>query len=725
MAKTTTPPEARFQVPEQVVDKEWMIRQCGGLIVVGPSAPSLVNQEWTIRRCGDPGSSDSPEERFEVPKHAADKRWMIRQCGGLIVPRSKAPPEDRFKVPGSVADKEWMIRQCLTQAARKNLYEVIVPLLDKKTRERIGLRLSLPYYPQDPLVAQADDKLRPERMPHASPPLSVGWEPGLTHGPTSARLAVVDYNGDTGRLTEPARWDQDRWAFTAPGGTPIPPEAPHGCHFRQVNVWFTVQSIIEFFEDPWALGRPVPWAFEGNRLILVPHAGRGSNAFYDRHSKSLQFYAYGSPEDPHYTCLSHDIIAHETGHAVLDGIRPLYLEHSSQQTAAFHEFAADLTALLTALRNNVARTILAEQEKELKEVGGDPLKRESIISALAVAFGKYLKGRDYLRSAINRRKMADLRPENSPHRCSQVLTGAMYEILHRIALKKLETETSYSKALWWATDRVRRIAVQAFDYCPPADVQFVDYARAVLRCYRLVSRRDDQGYEELMREVFHERGLCTRDWEDCRKGGTCQLDPEPPPDGLVLRHDIDTLSASRTGAYYFLHDNRGRLGIPLDQDVEVVDLYGTSKWDVGRRRLPRELVLEYVWREPVALDLSRHGSLRGREASLICGGTLVFDGRGNVVSWARKRSLDDWGDSRQELLREHVAGLAECGAVGLLEGREAALSMGPPVVARETAAGLRFEATPHLRNRESNVAGDPETESFEDRYGAEPWTTSF
>jgi hypothetical protein len=79
---------------------------------------------------------------------------------------------------------------------------------------------------------------------------------------------------------------------------------------------------------------------DGNRLILVPHAGSGKNAFYDRHSKSLQFYYYSAPDGPRYTCLSHDIIAHEAGHACLDGIRPHYYTFSSVQTAAFGSLPA-------------------------------------------------------------------------------------------------------------------------------------------------------------------------------------------------------------------------------------------------------------------------------------------------------------------------------------------------------------------------------------------------
>jgi hypothetical protein len=84
-------------------------------------------------------------------------------------------------------------------------------------------------------------------------------------------------------------------------------------HYHQLNVWAVVQRVLEFYEDPQALGRPVPWGFDGNRLIVVPHAGYGENAFYDQHSKSLQFYYFGDLDNPGYTCLSHDIITTRPG----------------------------------------------------------------------------------------------------------------------------------------------------------------------------------------------------------------------------------------------------------------------------------------------------------------------------------------------------------------------------------------------------------------------------
>lgn len=72
----------------------------------------------------------------------------------------------------------------------------------------------------------------------------------------------------------------------------------------------------------------------------MPHAGYGENAYYDRTSKSLQFYWFGDDKNRVHTCLSSDIVNHEFGHALLDGLRPHFYESVDAQTAAFHEFLA-------------------------------------------------------------------------------------------------------------------------------------------------------------------------------------------------------------------------------------------------------------------------------------------------------------------------------------------------------------------------------------------------
>ena len=51
--------------------------------------------------------------------------------------------------------------------------------------------------------------------------------------------------------------------------------------------------------------------------------------------------------------------------AFLDGIRPHYIEAISPETAAFHEFMGDLTAIRILLRNNEFRRYIGI------ETGGD------------------------------------------------------------------------------------------------------------------------------------------------------------------------------------------------------------------------------------------------------------------------------------------------------------------------------------------------------------------
>jgi hypothetical protein len=441
------------------------------------------------------------------------------------------------------------------------------------------------------------------------------------------------------------------------------------------------------------MGRPVPWAFDGNRIMIVPHAGFLRNAYYDRRSKSLQFYYFGERERPVYTCLSHDIIAHETGHAILDGIRPYYHEISSPQTSAFHEFLADMTAILAALRNNDVRRVIAEKS------GGD-LTKDEVIADLAEEFARdevlatYGEAeRFYLRTAHNQMTLEDIEGKWEPHTCSQVLTGGMFEILARIAKLYLQ-EMTPAQALWRATDHFNRIALRALDYCPSVDVQFADYAEAALRADELAYPLDRKGYREIMREVFDRRSLVT--------GGSPTL---PHTVNFLWRYDINDISRSRTAAYLFLNDNRSLLDIPAQHDLIVSDLYTTDKVVEAEKRLPREIVLEYVWMEDVVLMGDRFGRFKDQVLPLLCGGTLVFDGRGNLLHWSKKPGVEGQegeakqeGERRRGVLLEYVQDLLDAGMLGLKDdaARQTIDVLPMPVLGTRWEGGLRLEMTQSL-----------------------------
>ncbi len=590
-----------------------------------------------------------------------------------------------------------------------NLHQA-APLLKSEIKKKFGLKIPIEVYVQDPYVAKQakqdpDPRISKRKEWKSLNTIWVPCEPDLMRGPTNSRIAVVDYDGDTNKLEDPVEWDnklrrfyikhkKDKvWLTADHSDTP---------QFHQVNIWAIVQSIIDMYEETWIMGRSAPWAFEGNRLILVPHAGETRNAYYDRNSKSIQFYYFHSNGKKVYTCLSHDIIAHETGHAMLDGLRPLYLENSSLQTAAFHEFIADLTAILSALLNNELRWEVA------KESEGD-LAKDEIISSLAEEFGYYSYGRPYLRTAQDQRSIADVQEDKSPYEWSQVLTGAMFDILKEIMAIRKTTPRSdgrmpkIKEALMNATNRFRRVAFQPLDYLPPVDVQFDDYVRAVLRADEIVDPLDEYGYRAAMETIFKKRGF--------------NLDVDDSPERLGLyAYDIDRLSRSKTDAYHFINENRRQLCIPMEQDISVVDLYRTAKTVMGGGKLPREIVIQYMWREDVELKGTKFGALEGEYVPLLCGGTLVFDSRGNVLSWQRKpgsgkmetgvrlrghcKEEQEKGIQRRDLLLNYLQDLVSGGAVGL-EGKDRPDAVGlelPMVASHGSDGSLRLHMTPYLRH---------------------------
>jgi len=621
---------------------------------------------------------------------------------------------------------------------RVNLYAV-ARRLPNTFQEKSGLRLPFVTYFQDPFVAKQDPAQAFDEE------VFVNWEPGLADGPTSARFAVVDYNSDTGRLAAPAEWDERLQRFVIDGRV-LDQTSVGLVQFHQVSLWTLLQRALAFFEDSNGLGRTIPWAFEGNRLIVVPHAGYGENAYYDRRSKSLQFYYFGADEDPVYTCLSSDIVSHEFAHAVLDGVRPFLNESSSVQTGAFHEFIGDFTAILLTLRNNTLRGRLAVAT-------GGKIEQATTLSSIAEEFGMAVSGRPYLRTARNKDKMSDLADETSPHRLSQVLTGAMFDVLMRVAdsyqgnlddqqesdafaAPGAGSEATPKQAFYRAAERMQRMAIQPLDLLPPVEVTYRDYALAVCRAQKLSDPIDPHAYYDMLIDVFRKREILSAEDEMQLK------EPQYLQDRLRLSvpHSIDEISRSRASAYLFLDDNREDLLIPANRDFFISDLYDARKRARQNLPLPRQIILEYVWREEVPLNGSQFGEFNGRATTMLCGGTLVFDDNGNVLYWAKKPGSlayggkrnrrgavqRQWeagveaGTARRSALLENLAAQIAGGRIGGVVGTEKGIlaSRMPPMTAEDDDEFVRFQLSPHL-----HLSQDSQELEAEDT-GARQWEIS-
>jgi hypothetical protein len=589
---------------------------------------------------------------------------------------------------------------------------------------KFALQIPFITYFQDPFVAQLDPNLA------LDPNVEVSWEPGLSDGPTSSRFAVVDYNADTGKLEPPAVWDEPSQKFFGPGGAALDAHSTATFQFHQVSLWALLQRALADFEDASALGRPIPWAFEGNRLILVPHAGYGQNAFYDRASKSLQFYYFDSGPGTVFTCLSVDIVHHEFGHAVLDGIRPLLNESSNPETAGFHEFMGDLTAILMTLRNPTLR-------RHLAATTGGRFEQATTLASIAEEFGQAVEGRPYLRTALNQYTMSDLARETGAHTLSQVLTGAIFDVLVAMGNQyQQESKKSPAAAFWYAADRLCRTAIQPLDLLPPVEVNFRDYALAVCRSQQLSDPIDPQGYRQMLIRVFRQREVLTAD-------DVIDLnEPRYLTERLQLSvpHAIGDIARSRAAACRFLDDNREDLLIPANRDFFIADLYDAQKRGRQNLPLPRQLILQYAWREEVPLSGARFGKYNGRTTTMLCGGTLVFAENGVVLHWAMKPGSEPYGGkrsrtgkvqekwaqavaegtARRDALLQNLATQITSGRAGAIPGASKGIlaSRTPPLVVDEAGDLVRFQLSPHL-----HLSGDPSEDEARET-GARKWEIS-
>jgi hypothetical protein len=280
--------------------------------------------------------------------------------------------------------------------------------------------------------------------------------------------------------------------------------------FHQINVFAVLNRALDLIEEE--IGHNIVWK-DGAPLIVRPHAFEGGNAYYNPSDSSLNFGYFSTPFRRSYvwTCLSHDIVTHELGHAILDTFRPLYNHSLSMDVGALHESFSDLLAMFSALSSPVLVKHL------YRETQGD-MRHPSLITRLAEEFGQGLfgVGTPYLRSALETVTYYN-GSYSSPHARSVVWTGAIYAILERLVKvnhpKGFASNSAgfaeFSEALVEATGWVKGMLLRALHYTPPNDLTMPLLARLIYEADAHVFP-DDRKFREIAKAVFVEWQL----WDD-------------------------------------------------------------------------------------------------------------------------------------------------------------------------------------------------------------------
>jgi hypothetical protein len=408
----------------------------------------------------------------------------------------------------------------------------------------------LRIYTLDPSQSRLDGALAVVKVP---------YEP-LGPGPVG-RLFEVD-NADGARRVRYARVDLDaQRALIASGRDPSPADP----QFHQQMVYAVCSSVYAAFKA--ALGRDVAWGHghapgvEGVptdpahpqfplRLRLAPHAMRERNAYYAPAQGAILFGydraradvdAKNPPGGYVFTCLSHDIIAHELSHALLHGLREQYLYATRPDVPAFHEAFGDLVAVFQhfAYREVVASAI---------SKSGADLSKARMLADLARQFGYTTQaadgqaagsppGRQALRTAIDAvssdeppRQAYD--PTLETHALGSVLVSAVFEAFVTLFRRKTaqyirlatngrgelpvgalphDLQHILAAEASQLASQILGLCIRAIDYCPPVDLELGDYLRAMITADAELVADDPWGYREALVTAFGRRRIFPTD----------------------------------------------------------------------------------------------------------------------------------------------------------------------------------------------------------------------
>jgi hypothetical protein len=261
-----------------------------------------------------------------------------------------------------------------------------------------------------------------------------------------------------------------------------------------------VQHTLSMFERARG-GESVPWAWNMNGntdvLTIFPRAGVTANAFYTRAEKALKFFSYtpNTAMQPVHTCRSPELIAHQTAHAILDGIKPAWLGlYNPAQTGALHEAFGDVTAMLVTLSHpELAESLIAMTRADLHA--------KNFLTALAERPGAALGRPSGLRNADNELKLSQV--SNEVHQLSQIFTGATYEILADIFKFERIRQRAAKDPVQVLLEVVRDTAsllIGALMRAPQIGATYVDVINEMLRISR--EREDPRIYRAFIYSRF-------------------------------------------------------------------------------------------------------------------------------------------------------------------------------------------------------------------------------
>ncbi len=280
--------------------------------------------------------------------------------------------------------------------------------------------------------------------------------------------------------------------------------------FDAAHSYAVARKVLTMYQR--VLGWELKWAWNTGSndepLYIYPHADVGRTAYYDRSLKSIRFeYFHVLGEYSVFSCRSLDVVSHETGHAILDAIKPSWNitklgRRISLEIAALQEALCDLTSIFFILSQlDLVEYIVAETKANLHHM-------DNILAIWSEQL-EVIPGYGGARNAINNFKLSEVGCE--VHRISQVFTGAVYDTLADIFnTSKNPDFKDDAETLYLASQYILGVVVKSVINSPEINVSFADFANEMIRITKEDGHHD---YAELIRINFIYREILTSDGE--------------------------------------------------------------------------------------------------------------------------------------------------------------------------------------------------------------------
>jgi hypothetical protein len=510
--------------------------------------------------------------------------------------------------------------------------------------------------------------------------LRVPFEP-LKPGPTGSRVMVRDETLEGEQLHPPV--DLEDLSVIRNGGIEPTDGNPQ---FHQQMVYAVVSNVLRAFDR--ALGRQARFRARGTAarkvLTILPHGTREANAYYDNTKVALAFGQFPARESKTgrnipgqliYSCLSHDVIVHETTKALLDGLRPRLFESLSVDSYAFIEGFSDLIAILQLMTFQepvlqiIQRTggrlystsLIPELDGPINGVAdGNPL------ISIGQQFGQAVGMGDALRSAVGGPPSKDALKETAPHPRGAIMMNAVFDAFFRVytrrtrGLFRLSAHAPSSDGDLHP-DLARRLAadasllattflqlcIRSIAYCPPVDMALGDFLRAMMTVHSRLDPDDLEGLRDALIDGFARRGIYPPDVASMSES---ELTWSPPSKQRTISRDVvralraaDAADQRDTNAEEklreFCEENRDVLGLIPDVPLEISPFHQAIRFVSSELDVAEELVCQVI--QFMDATTGRGKSLARRR--VFGGVTLIFgdDGREGRLRYAISKSIDD------------------------------------------------------------------------------------